>query len=94
MELAQQNITVQLAGTNFKYSSSMFLKKNTLSYYLKHFLKNIIYAITKYITRNYNYGHNILRIFDFHQIFFAPQVKQSMIISNKLVYTSCRRLKT
>ena len=49
---------------------------------------------TKYITINYNYGHNILRIFDFDQIFFAPQVKQSMIISNKLVYTSCRRLQS
>ena len=32
----------------------------------------------------YNHGHNILRIFVFYQVFLSPQVKRSLIISNKL----------
>ena len=32
---------------------------------------------------NYNHGHNILRPFHTLPIFFSPQVKQSVITSNK-----------
>ena len=31
----------------------------------------------------YNHGHNILRHLILYQIFFSPQVKRSVIISNK-----------
>ena len=31
----------------------------------------------------YNHGHNILRLLILYQIFFSPQVKRSVIISNK-----------
>ena len=30
-----------------------------------------------------NYGHNILRLLIPYQIFFSPQVKRTVIISNK-----------
>ena len=31
----------------------------------------------------YNHGHNIWRLLILYQIFFSPQVKQRVIISNK-----------
>ena len=37
----------------------------------------------------YNHAHNILNILMFYQFFLSPQVKRSLIISNKLVCTSC-----
>ena len=38
----------------------------------------------------YNGGHNILtHVLIFYQIFLSLQVKRSVIISNKMVYTSC-----
>ena len=36
-----------------------------------------------------NHVHNILRLLDGWGNFLSPQVKQSVIISNKLAYTSC-----
>ena len=36
-----------------------------------------------------NHVHNNLRLLIIEQIFLLPQVKQSIIISNKLVYKSC-----
>ena len=37
----------------------------------------------------YNHVHNILRLFDGWAIVLSPQVKRSVIISNKLVYMGC-----
>ena len=37
-----------------------------------------------------NHVHNILRLVVVELIFLSPQVKLSVIISNKLVYTSCQ----
>ena len=39
--------------------------------------------------QTYNHVHNILRLFDGWAIFLSPQVKRSVIISNKLVYMGC-----
>ena len=42
----------------------------------------------------YNPGHNILTIFNVYQIFFSPQVKRGVIISNKhLISQDAKRLK-
>ena len=38
---------------------------------------------------SYNHVQNILRLFDGSQILLLPQVKRTVILSNKLVYTSC-----
>ena len=37
----------------------------------------------------YKQFHNILRHFGVEQSYFLPQMKRSVIICNKLVYTSC-----
>ena len=37
----------------------------------------------------YNHVHNISRLFDGWANFLSPEVKRSVIISNKLAYTSC-----
>ena len=44
--------------------------------------------IAWWFRKTYNHVHNTLRLW-VQQIFFSPQVKRSVIISNKLVYTSC-----
>ena len=41
------------------------------------------------ISNQYNHVHNILRLLMVEQIFLSPQVKQSMIVSNKPANTSC-----
>ena len=69
-----------------------FHKTYTLTCYL-HILKvrpeNSFWSHSKC-----NHGHNILIIFDTLPIFFSPQVKRSMIISNKNgIYESQLRLR-
>ena len=58
-------------------------------------IQNVVKA-THY-QRDIEYGASTIMfiIWDFlivKQIFLSPQVKQSVIMSNKLVYTSCQNL--
>ena len=46
-------------------------------------MRNFNRSHTSYVINKDNPGHNILRLFNVLPIFFSPQVKRSVIISNK-----------
>ena len=74
-----QILPVSYSTEVYKYSKAMlkYMSKNAL----KTFENTLLYFPIMFI--------NFLDLLMVDQIFISPHVKRSMIISNKLVYTSC-----